>query len=397
MPTHRLLGPERRLAGDAPQASGKPRAGSRRDGAERRSDPRNGDREVPAALRRRVEGAPEHVGHPGGNPGGAEAGRRARHRRRDHAEFPPADPDDHPVGDELLYRDAHRSGRRAAFGDDFWGFWMLGGMSGGGMGFIFAPDRKADAQARLQEIMSATKRELQNALPFAMEPVVYDFAINERGTWADLLEGATGLMPGGYYTLTVPALLAAGTPRVAGAPPGRTGQVRRGLPQSTRAARHGADAVRGHAAAGQDRRRRRQILAATAGRTGFRPRPARANPRRLAGRADWPRAKPSPGRHHDRGRARRRCRRQFHGRTGIVRVPGGGTGGITTGRGGGVHPGRGRRFTLDPRRRRGEGAAPVLQTRRGATALSSRRTSPRAAASAAKPGPGCRTSSRPVT
>ena len=28
---------------------------------------------------------------------------------------------------------------RAAFGDDFWGFWMLGGMSGGGMGFIFAP------------------------------------------------------------------------------------------------------------------------------------------------------------------------------------------------------------------------------------------------------------------
>ena len=36
--------------------------------------------------------------------------------------------------------------------------------------------------------MSATKRELQHALPFAMEPVVYDFAINERGTFADLLE-----------------------------------------------------------------------------------------------------------------------------------------------------------------------------------------------------------------
>ena len=28
---------------------------------------------------------------------------------------------------------------RAEFGADFWGFWMLGGMSGGGMGFIFAP------------------------------------------------------------------------------------------------------------------------------------------------------------------------------------------------------------------------------------------------------------------
>ncbi len=92
-------------------------------------------------------------------------------------------------------------------GDDFWGFWMLGGMSGGGMGFIFAPHRKAEGQRRLQEIMSATKRELQHALPFAMEPVVFDYAINERGTWADLLAADTALMPAGYYALTVPKLL----------------------------------------------------------------------------------------------------------------------------------------------------------------------------------------------
>jgi hypothetical protein len=96
---------------------------------------------------------------------------------------------------------------RAEFGADFWGFWMLGGMSGGGMGFIFAPARKAEAQTRLQAIMSATKRELQHALPFAMEPVVYDFAINENGTFADLLAGADALMPSGYYTLTVPELI----------------------------------------------------------------------------------------------------------------------------------------------------------------------------------------------
>jgi len=75
------------------------------------------------------------------------------------------------------------------------------------MGFIFAPEQKARAQKRLQEIMSATKRELQSALPFAMEPVVYDFAINERGTFADLLDGEAALMPSGYYTLTVPGLL----------------------------------------------------------------------------------------------------------------------------------------------------------------------------------------------
>jgi len=96
---------------------------------------------------------------------------------------------------------------RAEFGAEFWGFWMLGGMSGGGMGFIFAPARKTQAQQRLQEIMSATKHELQSALPFAMEPVVYDFAINERGTFADLLTGADALMPAGYYSLTVPDLL----------------------------------------------------------------------------------------------------------------------------------------------------------------------------------------------
>jgi hypothetical protein len=96
---------------------------------------------------------------------------------------------------------------RAEFGDTFWGFWMLGGMSGGGMGFIFAPEQKALAQQRLQEIMSTTKHELQDALPFAMEPVVYDFAINERGTFADLLDGAAALMPPSYYTLIAPALL----------------------------------------------------------------------------------------------------------------------------------------------------------------------------------------------
>jgi hypothetical protein len=96
---------------------------------------------------------------------------------------------------------------RAAFGDPFWGFWMLGGASGSGMGFIFDPAHKAAAQGRLHDIMLTTKRELENALPFAIEPVVYDFAINERGTWATLFEGAQALMPPGYYTLAVPQLL----------------------------------------------------------------------------------------------------------------------------------------------------------------------------------------------
>jgi hypothetical protein len=93
------------------------------------------------------------------------------------------------------------------FGADFWGFWMLGGMSGGGMGFIFAPERKAEAQDRLLQIMLETKRELQHALPFAMDPVVFDYRINEHGTFADLLSGDAGLMPSQYYALTIPGLL----------------------------------------------------------------------------------------------------------------------------------------------------------------------------------------------
>lgn len=93
------------------------------------------------------------------------------------------------------------------FGADFWGFWMLGGMSGGGMGFIFDPRRKREAQDRLLALMLEAKRDLQSALPFAMDPVVFDYAINEQGTCADLLRGDEALMPAGYYALIAPGLL----------------------------------------------------------------------------------------------------------------------------------------------------------------------------------------------
>ena len=96
---------------------------------------------------------------------------------------------------------------RRAFGDDFWGFLMLGGMSGGGMGFVLAPQRKTEGQARLQRIMDDTKKQLEQALPFAMEPVVYDFGINEHGTLGDVLAGDEAFLPSGYYTLIVPQLL----------------------------------------------------------------------------------------------------------------------------------------------------------------------------------------------
>ena len=106
-----------------------------------------------------------------------------------------------------LYTDTLIRRVRGEMGDDFWGFWMLGGMSGGGMGFLFAPGSKALAQERLQVIMSDTKRNMEHSVPFAMEPVVYDFAINEHGTEAVLREGDSALMPAGYYQMAVPALL----------------------------------------------------------------------------------------------------------------------------------------------------------------------------------------------
>jgi len=109
-----------------------------------------------------------------------------------------------------LYTDLLTARTRAEMGEDFWGFWMLGGMSGGGMGFLFAPGRKEEAQDRLARIMRETKRRLESAAPFAMEPVVYDFAINEMGTEANLVDTVVGfapLMPASYYPLTIPSLL----------------------------------------------------------------------------------------------------------------------------------------------------------------------------------------------
>jgi hypothetical protein len=110
---------------------------------------------------------------------------------------------------------------RETFKEDFWGFWMLGGMSGGGMGFIVAPEILNQAKDQLHEIMLRTKRELQHALPFAMDPVVYDFSINPNGTFADLLcdpstssgqapstsSGQAALMPAGYYAIHAPQLV----------------------------------------------------------------------------------------------------------------------------------------------------------------------------------------------
>lgn len=92
-------------------------------------------------------------------------------------------------------------------GDDFWGFLMLGGMSGGGMCLMVAPHRRAAFRDEILEVMGSAKRNLEEALPFAMDPVVYDFRINPRGTHAQRFEGDDALMPARYYALQVPELV----------------------------------------------------------------------------------------------------------------------------------------------------------------------------------------------
>ena len=92
-------------------------------------------------------------------------------------------------------------------GNDFWGFLMLGGMSGGGMCMMVAPERRAAFRDEILEIMRTAKHELEDALPFAMDPVVYDFRINMDGSTAHMLMGSAALMPARYYALQVPELV----------------------------------------------------------------------------------------------------------------------------------------------------------------------------------------------
>lgn len=96
---------------------------------------------------------------------------------------------------------------RQHYGEQFWGFWMLGGMAGGGMGFLFDPKIQAEAQDWLGQQLVLVKREMETALPFAMDPVVYDFSINDTGSSATLMQGDAGGMPQKYHALMLPRWL----------------------------------------------------------------------------------------------------------------------------------------------------------------------------------------------
>ncbi len=55
--------------------------------------------------------------------------------------------------------------------------------------------------------MSRHKLALENSLPFAMDPVVYDFSINEEGTTSTFRSGSDAMMPEGYYRMIMPRVI----------------------------------------------------------------------------------------------------------------------------------------------------------------------------------------------
>lgn len=71
------------------------------------------------------------------------------------------------------------------------------------MGFIFDPDAKQEALSVLGDIMLRTKREMEHSLPFAMDPVVFDYRVNEVGTVAELCDDGDDTNDGGRSKLSV--------------------------------------------------------------------------------------------------------------------------------------------------------------------------------------------------
>ncbi|MFN5051924.1 MAG: UTP--glucose-1-phosphate uridylyltransferase [Planctomyces sp.] len=106
------------------------------------------------------------------------------------------------------YTEAIISACQTRYGSSFHGFWMLGGMAGGGMGFIFDPLVRNEASEWLQTAMVEIKRGMEDAVPFAMDPVVYDFSINDNGTFAELRQDCE--LPRGYHAQIVPDWLRKG-------------------------------------------------------------------------------------------------------------------------------------------------------------------------------------------
>ena len=84
---------------------------------------------------------------------------------------------------------------------------MLGGMSGGGMAMFVEPSRAAEFRGQILAIMGDAKRGLGDALPFAMDPVVYDFQHQPGRLAVEAADRRRCADAGRYYALQIPELV----------------------------------------------------------------------------------------------------------------------------------------------------------------------------------------------
>ena len=399
MPQHRILERERRLARDPAQAAGQPGAGPRRHGAERRADSGDGHREVPAALRRRMEGPPEHAGHPRGDsvraPARATCARSAPPPRGTSAS--PSRPSFPGPPITSPRRSSSGCGPNSA---------MRSGVSGCWAACPAAAWASSSPRSRRRRRKSACRR--------SCPPPSANCSTRCRLRWSrwSMISPSTSaarsptcwrtsaaLMPPGYYTLTVPALLRQDRHALVAVAPGRAGQVRRGLPHPAGAARHGADALRCHAAARQGgvRRpiRRSSTLLEEHGFDRVQHEQIRADLKE--GRIGLAQNRLPASAVIEDVQGRRRGGRHALGSRRLADLKAAGLAALKNGEVAVVTLAAGRGQPLDAGGGRGQGAASVLQAGRRGIAPSSRRTWPRAAASRARPALPFRTSSPPAT
>ena len=102
------------------------------------------------------------------------------------------------------------------------------------MGFLFSPERKAAGPGAHAGHHERNQARLERSVPFAMEPVVYDFAINEHGTQAALLRGDDALMPPATTRCRFLRWSAPKRRRLSPRAPRRAGALHRGMPLQRR-------------------------------------------------------------------------------------------------------------------------------------------------------------------
>ncbi|MDP8236366.1 MAG: hypothetical protein P9M08_08280, partial [Candidatus Erginobacter occultus] len=84
---------------------------------------------------------------------------------------------------------------RRRWGEKFYGFLMLGGQAGGGMAFIVDPSIHSRCLEEMASLMGEVKERYRRALPFAMEPAVFEFSLNGHGIRGELRQGEAARLP----------------------------------------------------------------------------------------------------------------------------------------------------------------------------------------------------------